>query len=97
MAILKALEATAQPPAEIDVDAGFFASITPSVKKFNDDQKINLSHGFLTLIQQIKKTNRIRPPSSNLSTSSYSLYGGASTYQEYQSPEYTVEPRFENL
>ncbi|KAJ8958780.1 hypothetical protein NQ314_006356, partial [Rhamnusium bicolor] len=74
MAILKDLEATAQPPAEIDEDAGFFASITPSKKKFNDDQKLTFRMGVLTLIQQFKKQNTrvFRPPSSNLYTSSYS-------------------------
>ncbi|KAL1516231.1 hypothetical protein ABEB36_000150 [Hypothenemus hampei] len=78
MAILKALETTAQPQtlAEIDEDAGFFASITPSVKKFNEDQKLMFRMKVLALIQEIKSQHPRRipsgPPSNTPSNTSYS-------------------------
>lgn len=72
IAVLKSLNATSQPPVEIDEDAGFFASITPLVRKFNDDQKIAFRMGVLGLIQQIKAQNTVQPgplPTSSCASS----------------------------
>lgn len=97
MAILKALEATAlpQPTSIIDEDAGFFASITPAVKKFNDDQKLMFRMRVLALIQEIKNQSiSSGPPSNAPSTSSYSSYD---TRHHYGSPEYTDDSTFMHL
>lgn len=90
------MEASFQSPAQIDEDAGFFASITPFVKKFNDDQKISFRMGVLTLIQQMKAQNPVmsKPPSTSSSASSYSIQPGPSNNEI---PHYTYQPNFENL
>lgn len=55
--ILKNSEATCQPPPppQIDEDTAFFASVTPAVKNFTEDEKIEFRMGVLTLIKQIKE------------------------------------------
>lgn len=96
MAILKALEATGrpQPPAEIDEDAGFFPSITPYVKKFNEDQKLTFQMRVLALIQKIKMectTIPPGPPSNDPSMASHSSYG-TYNHADYHSPRNADEP-----
>lgn len=53
-ALLKALEATFQPSPPPNEDAAFFASITPTVNNFTEDEKLEFRMGVLTLIKNIK-------------------------------------------
>ncbi|KAF5272345.1 hypothetical protein FQR65_LT17459 [Abscondita terminalis] len=98
-AILKALEATSQallPIPEIDEDTVFFKSITPSVRNFTEDEKLEFRMEVLQLIKQIKQKRyeqELRPSLTRSydypSGSSFSSYSTPTA--EYQARDYSLE------
>lgn len=66
--LLRDLKATIQPTPDLDEDTAFFTSITSSVNKFTEDEKLEFRIGVFTLIKNIKaKQRNIKPdPDTNL-------------------------------
>lgn len=92
-AILKALEATSQPPPpEIDEDSAFFKSVTPAVRNFTEDEKLEFRMGVLTLIKQIKAKRSERPLRPPSSVDSYQ-HTSASYHSSYSAPTPEYQPR----
>lgn len=83
------------PPPPLDEDTAFFHSVTPTVKNFSEDEKIEFRMGVLTLIKQIKEKRRERPHvpplrSPHYTSTSYS-YSNTSEYQNQNSNNYTFQ------
>ncbi|KAF5276966.1 hypothetical protein FQR65_LT16114 [Abscondita terminalis] len=92
-AILKALEATYQPPpTQTDEDTAFFMSVTPAVKNFTEDGKIEFRMGVLKLIKGIKSKR------SSSNNEVYPSYPSTSAYSTPASDEYREDYTcFQNL
>lgn len=65
-AIIAALEASSKPSAEIDEDMAFFTSVTPSLKNFSEDEKLDFRMGVLNLIKNIKANRNRLPVAQNV-------------------------------
>lgn len=83
--ILKDLETKYQPPPQpltnIDEDDAFFKSVTPAVKKFTEDEKLEFRIGLLSLIKQIKR-KRYKRTCRSPSSGSVHLYSPESVSEE---------------
>lgn len=67
-ALIEALEKSNTPShPPLDEDEAFFASLLPSVRRFNEEEKLQFRLEIIQVIQKIKKQSRIPLPASSYS------------------------------